>query len=240
MNTYQPPLDDIRFLLEAFDYDAVVGSIPRFEDFDLETNMALLEEYAKFCVEVLLPLNDTADKQGVTYLPETQDVQCAEGFKEAYAAYCENGYTSLPFDPEHGGIGAPHTVGVLASEILMATNKSFSMCPGLTAGLIDALAVHANDHQREHLMPKLISGEWSGTMCLTEPQCGTDLGLLTTKAEPFGDHYKLSGTKTWITFGEHDLTENIVHLVLARLPDAPPGIKGISAFVVPKSSVRAG
>ncbi len=234
MNTYRPPLDDIRFLLEAFDYNAVVHALPPYEDFDLDTNMALLEEYAKFCVEVLLPLNETGDRQGVKYLPETHDVVTPDGFKEAYAAYCENGYTSLPFDPEIGGIGAPHTMGVLASEILIASNKSFSMCPGLTAGLLDALQVHANDHQREHLMPRLVSGEWAGTMCLTEPQCGTDLGLLTTRAEPFGDHFKLTGTKTWITFGEHDMADNIVHLVLARLPDAPSGIKGISAFVVPK------
>ncbi len=234
MNTYSPPLRDITFLLEAFDYDGVVASLPGFEDFDLETSSALLEEYAKFCTEVLLPLNETGDRQGVTYVPETHDVVCADGFKEAYAAFCENGYTSLPFSPDHGGIGAPHALSILASEILIASNKSFSMCPGLTAGLIDALEVHANDHQREHLMPKLVSGEWAGTMCLTEPQCGTDLGLLTTRAEPFGDHYKLTGTKTWITFGEHDLSENIVHLVLARLPDAPAGIKGISTFVVPK------
>ena len=234
MNTYRPPLRDMRFLLEAFDYNGTVASLPKFQDFDAETAEALIEEYAKFCTEVLLPLNETADKQGVRFVPETSDVVCPDGFKEAYQAFCENGYTSLPFDPEHGGIGAPHTLSILASEILIAANKSFSMCPGLTAGLIDALEVHADDHQREHLMPKLVSGEWAGTMCLTEPQCGTDLGLLTTKAEPYGDHYKLTGTKTWITFGEHDLTENIVHLVLARLPDAPAGIKGISTFVVPK------
>ncbi len=234
MNTYRPPLDDIRFLLEAFDYNGTIGSLPPFEDFDLETNMAMLEEYSKFCMEVLLPLNEVGDRQGVRFVPETQDVVTPDGFKEAYAAYCENGFTSLPHDPEHGGLGAPFTIATLASEILIATNKSFSMCPGLTGGLIDAMVVHASDELKHRFLEKLVTGEWAGTMCLTEPQCGTDLGLLTTKAEPFGDHWKLSGTKTWITFGEHDMADNIVHLVLARLPDAPPGIKGISTFVVPK------
>ncbi len=234
MSNYAPPLDDIRFLFQAFGYESQIAALAPFEDFDLETCMALLEEYSKFCVEVLLPLNGKGDVDGVRFIPETQEVELPDGFKEAYAGFCENGFTSLPFDPEHGGLGAPYAVYNAATEVLIATNKSFSMCPGLTAGLIDALEAHGSDALKERLLPRLITGEWAGTMCLTEPQCGTDLGLVSTRATEFGDHHKLTGTKTWITFGEHDLAENIIHLVLARLPDAPPGIKGISTFVVPK------
>ncbi len=234
MNPYRPPLDDIRFNLQVFDYEGLVHGMACYEDFDLDTAMDLIEGYGKFCVDVLLPLNGTGDATGVTFVPETHDVVMPDGFKEAYQAYADNGFTSLPFDPEHGGIGAPFAVATMASEILIACNKSFSMCPGLTAGLIDALEAHGSEELNHKLLPKLISGEWSGTMALTEPQCGTDLGLLTTKAEPHGDHYKLTGTKVWITFGEQDITDNIIHLVLARLPDAPPGIRGISTFVVPK------
>ncbi len=234
MQTYRAPLADIRFLLQAFDYAGTVQSIEAFEDFDIDTAMSLLEEYSRYCVEVLLPLNEPGDRQGVTFDPQAHTVTLPDGFREAYQGYAENGYTALPFSPEHGGMGAPYVLSTLASEVMIAANKSFSMCPGLTVGLIDALEVHGTDHQKTHMLPKLISGEWTGTMCLTEPQCGTDLGLLTTKAEVHGDHYTLTGTKIWITFGEHDLADNIVHLVLARLPDAPPGIKGISTFVVPK------
>ncbi|HHO52406.1 MAG TPA: acyl-CoA dehydrogenase [Deltaproteobacteria bacterium] len=234
MNVYTPPLDEIRFLLETFDYPGQIASIERFQEFDLETSMGLLEAYSKFCVEILLPLNRVGDAQGVRYDPETHEVRMPDGFREAYTEFCSNGFGGLSFDPAHGGLGAPHCVSTLALEVLVSSNKSFSMCTGLTAGLIDALEAHGSAEQQAELLPKLISGEWAGTMCLTEPQCGTDLGLLTTRAVPSGDHHELTGTKVWITFGEHDLAENIVHLVLARLPDAPAGIKGISTFVVPK------
>ena len=234
MNFYRPPLSEIRFLLETFDYDAQVGSLARFEDYDLDTCMGLIDAYSKYCVEVLLPLNSTGDQQGVRFDPATGEVKTADGFKEAYAGYCENGFASLPHDPEYGGMGAPMTLATMAQEVISACNKSFSMAPGLTSGLIEALEAHGSDELKAKLLPKLVTGEWAGTMALTEPQCGTDLGLLSTKAEPFGDHYKLTGTKTWITFGEHDLTDNIIQFVLARLPDAPQGIKGISTFVVPK------
>ena len=139
----------------------------------------------------------------------------------------------MAMNPEFGGVGAPFVIANAAQEVIASANKSFSMCPGLT-GLVEALEANASDALKEEYIPNLVSGEWTGTMCLTEPQAGTDLGLLTTRAEPFGDHYKLTGTKVWITFGEHNLTDNIVHLVLARLPDAPDGIKGISTFIVPK------
>ncbi|NOY24237.1 MAG: acyl-CoA dehydrogenase [Oligoflexia bacterium] len=234
MNPYRAPLDDIRFLLNTFDYQGQILPLPGYEDFDLDMAMDLLDGYSKYCVDVLLPLNGPGDQQGVRFVPETGQVLVPDGFKQAYQGFCENGFTSLPFDPEFGGLGAPFCLATLASEVLIACNKSFSMSPGLTAGLIDALEAHGSAEQKEALLPRLISGEWAGTMALTEPQAGTDLGLLSTKATAFGDHYKLTGTKTWITFGEHDLTDNIIHLVLARLSDAPDGIRGISAFIVPK------
>jgi len=233
VDVYRPPIADIRFNLEVFNY-ACLESIERFEDFDLETSMAMLEEYSKFCSEVLLPLNASGDKEGVKYDPVAKTVTVASGFKEAYQAYCENGFNTLPWSPEFGGMGAPFVISTLAGEVLIATNKSFSMCSGLTSGLIEALEAYGDESQQQTYLPKLVSGEWTGTMCLTEPQSGTDLGLISTTAVPKGDHYELTGTKIWITFGDQDITENIVHLVLARLPDAPPGIKGISSFIVPK------
>ncbi len=233
MDVYRPPIADIRFNLEVFNYSCL-ESIERFEDFDLETSMAMLEEYSKFCSEVLLPLNASGDKEGVIYDPVAKTVTVASGFKEAYHAYCENGFNTLPWSPEFGGMGAPFVISTLAGEVLIATNKSFSMCSGLTSGLIEALEAYVDESQQRDYLPKLVSGEWTGTMCLTEPQSGTDLGLISTVATPVDDHYELTGTKIWITFGDQDITENIVHLVLARLPDAPPGIKGISSFIVPK------
>ena len=236
MLKYTPPLDDIKFNLRAFGYTEKVASMEAFEDFDLDTFSDILEAYSEFCVGELYPLNQSADQEGLHFDPSKPyaSVTTPKGYKEAYNGFVENGYTSLSQPVEYGGAGGPHTLAVMASEILIATNKSFSMCPGLTTGLIDALLAHGTDELKDRFMEKMVSGEWSGTMCLTEPQCGTDLGLMTTKAVPFGDHHKLTGTKIWITFGEHDLTDNIIHLVLARLPDAPSGIKGVSVFLVPK------
>ncbi|MFK7929318.1 MAG: acyl-CoA dehydrogenase [Myxococcota bacterium] len=234
MNYYRPPLDEFRFLLEAFDYNDIVQSMSVFADFDLETGMDLVEACSTYAVDVLLPLNAVGDRQGVKFNAEDQSVTMPAGYREAYQGYCENGFAGLSFPAEIGGLGAPTTLATMAFEVVASCNKSFSMCPGLTTGLVHALEVHGSADQVENLLPKLASGEWSGTMCLTEPQCGTDLGLLTTRAEPHGDHYKLTGTKVWITYGEHDMADNIVHLVLARLPDAPEGIKGISTFVIPK------
>ncbi|MCB9638465.1 MAG: acyl-CoA dehydrogenase C-terminal domain-containing protein [Myxococcales bacterium] len=235
MQIYKAPLEDMRFLLEALGYDEV-ASLERYEDYDLETVMAILEENGKFCTNEMLPLNRSGDVEGVKYNPEDHSVTTPRGFKELYEKFSEAGMLSLSQDPEYGGGGAPYLVGMVISEMATATNKSFTMCPGLTHGLIDALLHHGSDEQKQAYLPNLISGKWTGTMCLTEPQCGTDLGLIKTKAvvAPDGDGYLLTGTKIWITFGEHDMAENIVHLVLARLPDAPEGIKGISLFVVPK------
>ena len=234
MQVYKAPTDEMRFLLESLGY-ATVQALPGFEDYDLETCMAILEQAGRFCTEEMLPLNGVGDREGLKWDPETGAVTTPTGFKALYDKYVESGLGALTQPVEYGGAGAPHTLGFAMGELPTATNKSFSMAPGLGHGLTSALHAYGTDEQKATWLPKLISGEWTGTMCLTEPQCGTDLGLIRSKATPNDDgSYNLTGTKIWITFGEHDLTENIIHLVLARLPDAPPGIKGISAFVVPK------
>ncbi len=235
MDYYKSPTKDMMFLLDVFDYESRVSTLEAFADYDKDMVGAILDTASAVCIDKLLPLNSVGDAEGLKWDPETGDVTTPEGFKGAYATLVENGLLGVTCTPEYGGMGGPEVLGIYSSEIMIATNKSFSMCPGLSRGLIDALAAHGSDEQKEFYLPKLISGEWSGTMCLTEPQCGTDLGLIRTKAIPQDDgSYKLTGTKIWITFGEHDLAENIIHLVLARLPDAPEGIKGISAFIVPK------
>ena len=233
MQTYRAPIQDIRFILENFGYETIAG-YDCFEDFDLETAVAVAEEAGKFCTEKLLPTNQIADQQGVQYDPETKQVQVPESFYQLYKDYYASGIGGISLPEEYGGGGAPHALAIAFSEMGTATNKSFCMCPGLAHGLVASLLEFGTEEQKNHFVPKLISGQWAGTMCLTEPQCGTDLGMMRTKAIPEGDHYRLTGTKIWITFGEHDLAENIIHLVLARLPGAPEGIKGISVFVVPK------
>ena len=234
MQIYKTPVRDMMFCLEAHEFEAVQALSETYGFFDNETVAALLEESGKFCTDKLLPLNRPGDTQGVTFDPETGAVTTPEGFPELYKAYVAAGMAGIAKPEAYGGGGAPHVVGTFLNEMVTATNKSFSMAPGLGHGLIESLIHYGTEEQKETYLTKLISGEWTGTMCLTEPQCGTDLGLIRTKATPEGDHYKLTGTKIWITFGEHDFTDNILHLVLAKLPDAPPGIKGISAFIVPK------
>ncbi len=233
MQIYKLPAEDIRFILETFDYEAVT-QLEGYDAYDLETTMAMIEESGKFCTNEFLPLNRVGDQEGVTYNPEDRSVTTPTGFKELYAKFVESGMIGICHPEKFGGGGAPNIIGVMLSEMAMSCNKSFAMASGLSNGLVEALLHHGTDEQKDYYLPKLISGEWTGTMCLTEPQCGTDLGLMSTKAIPEGDHYKLTGQKIWITFGEHDFTDNIIHLVLARLPDSPPGIKGISLFVVPK------
>ncbi len=233
MQTYNPPVGDYRILLEALGYDRV-AQLKGHEDYDLETTMALIEQGGVFAKERMLPMNQIGDQKGLQFDPATGEVKTPKGFTALYKDFCAQGYPSLGHSTEFGGGGAPHTLAAPFNEFFCAANKSFTMASGLSFGLIEALEAHADDELKQRYLPKLISGEWTGTMCLTEPQCGTDLGLLTTKAVPDGDAYKLTGTKIWITFGEHDFTDNIIHLVLARLPDAPEGIKGISTFVVPK------
>lgn len=233
MQVYRAPLRDIRFAYEAIGYDEVM-EIPRFSAYDLETGMAMLEQTAAFGREELLPLNPVGDVQGLKWDPETGAVTTPDGFRAVYNKLVESGAIGITGPEEFGGGNCPEILGLAMGEISASCNKSLSMCPGLTRGLIEALEHHGSDEHKQAYLPQLVSGQWSGTMCLTEPQCGTDLGMCRTKATPDGDAFKLSGTKIWITFGEHDLTENIVHLVLARLPGAPEGIKGISTFIVPK------
>jgi 3-(methylsulfanyl)propanoyl-CoA dehydrogenase len=233
MRTYRAPIDDMKFQLGAFGYDEA-AVLERFTAYDLDTLAMLLRQAGTFAEEVLLPTNPVGDRQGLRWDPETGAVTTPDGFKGAYAKLVENGFLGIGGSPDFGGGGAPAVLNTFLCELWIAGNKSLSMISGLAHALTEALTAHGSDALKNAYLPKLVSGEWAATMCLTEPQCGTDLGMLRTRAEPFGDHYKLNGTKIWITFGEHDLTENILHLVLARLPDAPPGIKGISAFLVPK------
>jgi alkylation response protein AidB-like acyl-CoA dehydrogenase len=238
MVTYTAPLEDIRFVLnELLDYDATVASLPGCEEATSELVEAALEEGAKFCQNELLPLNQPGDEEGCTF--ENGVVRTPKGFKQAYKAFCEGGWTGLACDPDYGGQGLPHTLQFILDELVCSANLSFGMYPGLSHGAYNALHLHGSDEQKNILLPRLTDGSWSGTMCLTEPHCGTDLGLIRTKAEPNGNGaYKVSGTKIFISAGEHDLTENIIHLVLAKLPDAPPGTKGISLFIVPKFLVK--
>jgi len=233
MQIYKAPIREYEFLLDVFGYDEVMALEP-YEAYDREVVSDMLEQGANFFTNEFLPLNKVGDQEGVTYDPKTYEVKTPTGFKELYQKCLEQQMFGLVQNPEYGGGGAPEMLGVIFSEMGTSTNKSFSMCPGLTRGLIESLEAHGTQELKDAYLPKLVTGEWTGTMCLTEPQCGTDLGLIKTKAVPEGDHYLLTGTKIWITFGEHDMAENIVHLVLARLPDAPEGIKGISLFIVPK------
>ncbi len=238
MVTYRAPLDDLRFVLrELHSYDGAVASLPGYEEANSELLDAVLEEAAKFCENELLPLNQPGDEAGCTF--ENGVVRTPEGFKEAYEAFRAGGWTGLACDPEHGGQGLPKTLQFLISEMICSTNLSFGTYPGLSHGAYHLLERCASDEQKATFLPHLADGSWSGTMCLTEPHCGTDLGLIRSKAEP-GENgaYRISGTKIFISAGEHDLTDNIVHLVLAKLPDAPPGTKGISLFIVPKFLVK--
>lgn len=234
MQIYNAPLADIMFQLKAFGYAENVASLPAFEGFDIETVEALLDQAANVASEVMLPMNRSGDQEGLKWDPKTGSVTTPKGFQEAYRQIVDLGFVGICGPEDFGGGGAPQSLGTFITEMWVATNKAFSMCPGLTNGLVEALHAHGSEDLKARYLPKLVTGEWSGTMCLTEPQCGTDLGIIRTKAEPNGDSYLLTGTKIWITFGEHDLTDQIIHLVLARLPDAPPGIKGISCFIVPK------
>ncbi len=241
MPTYHPPLRDMRFVLhEVLDVVGTLKSLPAHVDVDADTIDAVLEEGGKFASEVLAPLNAGGDEQGCTLDKSTHEVTTPTGFKEAYAKYVEGGWPALSCDPAYGGQGLPHVVSQCLFEMLNSANQAWTMYPGLSHGAYECLHTHGTDEQKKLYLEKLTSGHWTGTMCLTEPQCGTDLGMLRTKAEPQPDgSYKLTGNKIFISAGEHDLADNIVHLVLARLPDAPSGSKGISLFAVPKWNVNA-
>ena len=241
MPVYTPPLRDMQFVMhELLHVVDDLKAIPKHADMDGDTINAVLEEGGKFAADVLFPLNISGDTEGCTIDQSTHAVTTPKGFKEAYAQYVEAGWAALACDPEYGGQGLPLVVNQLFYEMLNSANQAWTMYPGLTHGAYASLAAHGTDEQKATYLHKMTSGQWTGTMCLTEPHCGTDLGLMRTKAElqPDGS-YRLTGNKIFISAGEHDMSENIVHLVLARLSDAPPGIKGVSLFVVPKFLVNA-
>jgi acyl-CoA dehydrogenase len=237
MPEYRAPLDDIRFVLnELAGLPELVAAIPAYESASGDVVEAVLNEAGRFAGEVLSPLNRSGDREGVRIVGD--DVKTASGFGEAYRAFASSGWVGLSSDPRYGGQGLPHVVAGAASEMWASANASFSNCPELAGGAIAALEAHATPELRTRFLPQLTSGEWSATMCLTEPQAGTDLAAVQTRAERDGDRYRLFGRKIFITWGDHDMADNIVHLVLARGPDAPPGVKGISLFVVPKYRVK--
>ena len=234
MPDYKAPLRDLRFVRnELLGYEAHYASLPDAQDATPDMVDAILEEGAKFCEQVLSPLNRIGDEQGCT-LTET-GVTTPTGFKEAYQQFVAGGWPSLASDTEFGGQGLPASLGFVLSEMMGEANWSWGMYPGLSHGAMNTLETHGTQEQKETYLTRLVSGEWTGTMCLTEPHCGTDLGMLKTRAQPQQDGtYRISGTKIFISAGEHDMAENIVHIVLARLPDAPAGTKGISLFIVPR------
>jgi len=233
MPEYKAPLRDTRFLIdEVFDFPssyAALGAV------DATPDMvgAILEEGAKFCEQVLAPLNRSGDEEECHF--DNGVVTTPKGFKEAFAQYGEGGWMSLAADPAYGGQGLPHSLGLLISEMVAASNTSWGMYPGLTQGAMSAIHAHGTEEQKQTYLTRMTEGRWTGTMCLTEAHCGTDLGIIKTRAVPQADgSYAISGSKIFISAGEHDMSENIVHLVLAKLPDAPAGTKGISLFIVPK------
>ena len=245
MPQYNPPIREMQFLLhEVFNAVATLKALPAHADIDADTLNAVLEEGGKFASQVTTPINLSGDAEGCTLNRDTHEVSPPKGFKEAYATYVEGGWPSLSCDPAYGGQGLPLVLNQCFYEMLNSANQAWTMYPGLSHAAYEALHAHGTPDQKATYLNKLTSGQWTGSMCLTEPHCGTDLGLLRSKAEPVvgdtGDaRYKITGEKIFISAGEHNLTENIVHLVLARLPDAPAGNKGISLFVVPKFLVKA-
>lgn len=233
MPVYSPPSENIKFILHEVLGAEQLSELPGYEEVSRDLMDQIIEEGGKICEEVLFPINQSGDREGCQY--ENGVVRTPKGFKEAYDTFSEGGWCGLSADPEYGGMGMPVLLNTVMQEMICSANMSFGMYPGLSQGAYEALYHFGTDEQKQLYLPKLTSGQWSGTMCLTEPHCGTDLGLIKTKADPQDDGSCLiTGTKIFISAGEHDLTENIVHLVLAKLPDAPEGVKGISLFVVPK------
>ncbi len=233
---YRAPLADMQFILHELIPFSTINSLPAYQEVSDDLVNTILEEASKFAKEVLGPLNWTGDQEGCSYSEGA--VKTPQGFKTAYQHYIEAGWISLAANADFGGQGLPITLATPVNEMWHSANMAFMLCPMLTAGAIEAIEHHASSDQQALYLPPLVSGQWAGTMNLTEPSAGSDLSAVSSKAIPNGDHYLISGTKIFITYGEHDFTENIIHLVLARLPDAPPGVKGISLFIVPKFLVN--
>ena len=239
MPKYTPPLRDIHFVIhELLSAEKIFASLPAYKEVDKETLNQIIEEAGKFASEIAFPLNQVGDKEGCVRRDDGS-VSTPAGFKEAYAQYVEGGWPSLSCDPEYGGQGLPQLLNTVLYEMLNSANQAWAMYPGLSHGAYECLHAHGTPEQKKLYLDKLVSGLWTGTMCLTEPHCGTDLGMLRTTAHATSDGaYSVTGTKIFISSGEHDLSENIIHLVLARLPDSPKGTKGISLFAVPKFLVN--
>ena len=238
MSDYKAPLRDLQFnLFELFDYEAHYRSLSGYEEVNAELVTTILNEFDKFCSNILSPLNAVGDKEGCTW--SDGEVATPSGYKEAYRQYVEAGWPALANEPAYGGQGLPESLSIVLGEMRGTANWSWGMYPGLSHGAVNTIELHGTDSQKQRFLTPLVEGTWTGTMCLTEAHCGTDLGLLRTKAEAAADgSYQITGTKIFISSGEHDLTENIVHIVLARLPDAPIGVKGISLFIIPKFNVN--
>jgi alkylation response protein AidB-like acyl-CoA dehydrogenase len=236
MTTYVAPVRDMLFAIKELAGLEEVAALPGCEEVSPDLVEAILDEAGKFAAEVLAPLNQTGDREGSRL--ENGAVVTPQGFREAYQRFVENGWTTLAGKPEFGGQGLPYLVAMPVQEMWKAANLSFSLCPMLTQGAIEALFHHASPALQQLFIPRMLKGEWTGTMNLTEPQAGSDLSAVRSRAVPERDHYRITGTKIFITWGDQDLSENIVHLVLARLPDAPEGVKGISLFIVPKFLVN--
>lgn len=233
--TYQPQLNDLRYTLKDISGFNKLVEDGMFPELDQELVDAVLEEAGKFAVEIVAPINKPGDEEGCTYDPDTGDVKTATGWKDVYAQWVEAGWGALPCSPEFGGQGLPTTMGLVVQELWNTAANAYGIGTLLTQGAVNTIIAHGTDELKQTYLPKMVTGEWTGTMNLTEPQAGSDLAALRSKAEPQGDGtYKITGTKIFITHGEHDLTDNIIHLVLARLPDAPAGTRGISLFLVPK------
>ncbi len=239
MPDYKAPVRDIRFVInEVLESEKLYQTLPGYEEATEDLMNAIIEEGARFAENVVAPLNRSGDEEGCHWSAE--GVTTPAGYKEAYRQYVDNGWPALSADAEHGGQGMPNMLGIMVNELAGTANWSWVMYPGLSHGAVNTVEAHGDAEQKQKYLTKLVSGEWTGTMCLTESQCGSDLGLLRTKAEPQADgSYAITGTKIFISAGDHDMTDNIVHIVLARLPDAPAGTKGISLFIVPKFNVNA-
>ena len=235
MADYRPPLRDVHFVLDHLTDLGALCELPAFSGLDPETIKGVLDENARFIAEVVAPLNRVGDLEGSQHDPTTNSVRTPTGFIEAYHQYVAAGWGGVPFPEVYDGGGFPWLVGIAMQELISSANMAFSMAPLLTQGAIDLLMHHGSEEQKERYLKKMVTGEWTGTMNLTEPQAGSDVGAVRTKAVPAADgSYRITGTKIYISFGDHDMADNIVHLVLARVPDAPPGTKGISCFIVPK------